>query len=166
MVECVVGNWIRKFWFISYLLLYIHCLKLSSPFYLRSRNELNPFSMILLIFKAFCTFCFRYITSPSVSHLSTNYIFQNKPVKNYYYNLWKYEEYRKNNNQGRTIDENITNIAFGYGKHLWMISIEIWLLFTYLLTVGPQLVKSLLVRISSTICRTNWGLVEQHEETF
>ena len=74
--------------------------------------------MILLIFKAFCTFCFRYITSPPVSHLLTNYIFQNKPVKNYYYNLWKYEEYGKNNNQGRTIDENITNIAFGYGKHL------------------------------------------------
>ena len=147
---------------IHFIFAFIHSLpKVVVTFYLRSRNELNPFSMILLIFKAFCTFFFRYITSPPVSHLATNYIFQNKPVKNYY-NLWKYDEYRKNNNQGRTMDENITNIAFGYGKHLWMISIEIWLLFTYLLTVGPQLVKSLLVRISSTICRTNWG----HEETF
>ena len=107
---------------IHFIFAFIHSLpKVVVTFYLRLRNELNPFSIISLIFKAFCTFCFRYITSPPVSHLSTNYIFQNKPVKNYYYNLWKYEEYRKNNNQGRTMDENITNIAFGYGKHLWMI---------------------------------------------
>ena len=82
-------------------------------------------------FQSFLYFLFQIYHIAPVSHLSTNYIFQNKPVKNYY-NLWKYDEYRKNNNQGRTMDENITNIAFGYGKHLWMISIEIWLLPTYL----------------------------------
>ena len=75
--------------------------------------------MILLIFKAFCTFCFRYITSPpshTYRQITFSKINQSKIIIIICENMKNIGKII--GNQGRTTDENITNIAFGYGKHL------------------------------------------------
>ena len=76
--------------------------------------------MILLIFNGFCIFSFSDISHRPLSHtyrqITFSKINQSKIIIIICENMKNIGKII--GNQGRPTDENITNIAFGYGKHL------------------------------------------------